>query len=342
VSRSSPRFSAVMLAAAFASLVLFVLHLGLGTVWIPPERVVLALVDRASDPTDRTIVWGLRLPRAVLAILVGSMLGLSGALMQVVMRNRLAEPGLTGVSAGGILVAVLFLAELWGLPPPGGFLPVVVLGGAIAGGAFVLMVSQTRGRIDPLRLVLTAVIVNALLASVASLVMLRSQYALGGILPWLIGSLNGRIWEDVWVALPWAAVGLPMGLLAARAANLLQLDDDSSRGLGLPLQWARLALFGLATGLAAGALSVAGAIGFVGLAAPNAARAIAGTDARRMLPLSAMLGCLLLLAADLISQSVTFNPPIPASPQRAGIPVGAVLAAVGAPLLIGLIRRSVR
>jgi iron complex transport system permease protein len=200
-----------MLVAGSGTLVLFVLHLGLGTVWIPPGRVLLALADQAVDPTDRTIVWELRLPRALLALLVGSMLGLSGALMQVVMRNRLAEPGLTGVSAGGILVAVVFLAGLWGLPVPGRWLPVVVLGGAVAGGAFVLLASQARGRIDPLRLLLTAVIVNALLGSLTSLVMLRSQYALGGILPWLIGSLNGRVWGDVWIALPWAALGLPVG-----------------------------------------------------------------------------------------------------------------------------------
>ncbi len=335
-------FAAVMLAAGAGALVLFVLHLGLGTVWIPPERVFLALVDRAADPTDRTIVWGLRLPRALLALLVGMMLGLSGALMQSVMRNRLAEPGLTGVSAGGVLMAVVFLAGLWGLPAPRPFLPVAVLGGAIAGCALVLLASQRLGRIDPLRLLLTAVIVNALLVSLTSLVMLRSEYALGSILPWLIGSLNGRVWGDAWIALPWAGLGVPMGLLAARAINLLQLDDDSSRALGLPLHGARLAAFALAAGLAAGALSVAGSVGFIGLAAPNVARVVAGADARRALPLAVMLGCLLLLAADLVAQSVSIKPPIPSSTQRAGLPVGAVLALFGAPLLVVLIRRSVR
>ena len=331
-----------MLAAGAAAIALFILHLGLGTVWIPPDRVVLALVDGLTDPTDRTIVWDLRLPRAILGLLVGCMLGLSGALLQVVMRNRLAEPGLTGVSTGGILAAVLFLAGTWGLPQPGRLLPFVVLLGALAGGILVLFASSARGRIDPIRLILTAVIVNAILGSLTAIVMLRSSYALGNILSWLIGSLHGRIWDDVWLALPWAVVGIAAGLLAARAANLLQLDDESGRALGLPLQPARVVLFGLAAVLAAGAVSVSGAIAFVGLMAPNAARAIVGADARRVLPLAALIGCVLLLAADLVAQSFSIRPPIPSSAYRVGLPVGAVLAVFGAPLLIFLIRRSVR
>ena len=339
---SARSFVALTLLAGIVAAALFVLHLGLGTVWIPPDRVIGALVDGLADPTDRTIVRELRLPRAILGLLVGCMLGLSGALLQVVMRNRLAEPGLTGVSAGGILAAVLFLAGVWGLPPPGRFLPFVVLLGALAGGMLVLFTTSVRGRIDPLRLILTAVIVNAVLGSLTSIVMLRSQSALGGILSWLIGSLHGRVWDDVWLALPWAAAGIPAGLLAARAANVLQLDDESGRALGLPLQPARVALYGLAAVLAAGAVSVSGAIAFLGLMAPNAARAIAGADARRVLPLAALIGCVLLLAADLVAQSLSIKPPIPSSSARVGLPVGAVLAVFGAPLLIALIRRSIR
>ena len=339
---SARSFVALVLVAAMAAVALFILHLGLGTVWIPPDRVIGVLVDGLADSTDRTIVWDLRMPRAILGLLVGCMLGLSGALLQVVMRNRLAEPGLTGVSTGGILLAVLFLAGTWGLPQPGRLLPFIVLLGALAGGTLVLFVSSARGGIDPLRLILTAVIVNAILGSLTAIVMLRSNYALGNILSWLIGSLHGRVWDDVWLALPWAAVGIAAGLLAARTANLLQLDDESGRALGLPLQPARVALFGLAAVLAAGAVSVSGAIAFVGLMAPNAARAIVGADARRVLPLAALIGCVLLLAADLVAQSFSIRPPIPSSAYRVGLPVGAVLAVFGAPLLIFLIRRSTR
>ena len=338
---STRSFVALTLLAGVAAGAPLILQLGLGTVWIPPDRVIPALLDRMADPTDRTIVRELRLPRAILGLLVGSMLGLSGALLQVVMRNRIAEPGLTGVSTGGILAAVLFLGGVWGLPSPGRWLPFVVLLGALAGGLLVLFASSARGRIDPLRLILTAVIVNAILGSLTSIVMLQSA-ALGGILSWLIGSLNARVWDDVWLALPWAAVGIPAGLLAARAANILQLDDESGRSLGLPLQPARVALYGLAAVLAAGAVSVSGAIAFVGLMAPNAARAISGADARRVLPLAALIGCVLLLAADLVAQSFSIKPPIPSSAYRVGLPVGAVLAVFGAPLLIVLIRRSIR
>ncbi len=339
---STRSFVALLVLTGMAAVALFILHLGLGTVWIPPDRVIGVLVDGLADSTDRTIVWDLRMPRAILGLLVGGMLGLSGALLQVVMRNRLAEPGLTGVSTGGILAAVLFLAGIWGLPQPGRLLPFVVLVGALAGGILVLLVTSRRGRIDPLRMILTAVVVNAILGSLTAIVMLRSNYALGNILSWLIGSLHGRVWDDVWLALPWAAVAIPAGLLAARAANILQLDDESGRALGLPLQPARVALFGLAGVLAAGAVTVSGAIPFVGLMAPNAARAVVGADARRVLPLAALIGCLLLLAADLVAQSFSIKPPIPSSAYRVGLPVGAVLAIFGAPLLIILIRRSTR
>jgi len=334
------RFWLLSAAAMAGIIVVGILHLGVGTVWVPPGRVLDALLDRSVDPVDRQIVWHLRFPRALVGAAVGAMLGLSGAMLQVIMRNSLAEPGLTGVSAGGVLFGVAFLTGLWGLPYPGGWLPYIILSGSLTVGGLVYLASLHRGRVEPFRLVLTAVILNAFIASLTSIMMLRAQSALGGILPWLIGSLHGRVWDDVRLILPWAAVTIPTALLMARFANVIQLDDDIARGVGLRLQLARATLFTTAAALAAGAVSVSGAIAFVGLITPNVARRLTGDDARRLFPLSMLLGALLLLIADLVAQSLSIRPPIPGNTQRAGLPVGAVLALIGGPMLIVLLRRA--
>jgi iron complex transport system permease protein len=319
---------------------LMVLHVGLGTVSIPADRVVLALLDRATDVVDRQAVWDLRLPRTLIALIAGAMLGLSGALLQSVMRNPLAEPGLTGVSAGGVLVGVIFLTGWLGLPRPGGALPLVVLVGCLLGGAIVWLLGTHRGRLDPVRLVVAAVIVNAALGSLTTLFAIRNDASLGAILPWIVGSLNGTVWADVALIGPWAAVIVPIGLACARPANIMLLGDDLASSIGLRVAWVRTILFVTAATLAAAAVCVVGAIAFVGLMAPNAARLVVGADARRMLLVSLLFGAVLLLAADTVAQTLTIDPPFAASSERAGLPVGAVLALIGGPVLVLILRRT--
>ncbi len=332
----------VVLASGAPLLVfLVVLHLGVGSVSLTPGEVLRAVLDQSDQPLHRQIVWELRLPRALIAVVAGALLGLAGALLQAIMRNPLAEPGLTGVSAGGVLVAVLWLTRGGTMAEPGRTLPVVALaGGLAASGLVVLMARNRAGNIDPVRLVLAGVLVSAILGSATTLVLVRNNQALGSILTWMIGSLNGRVWIHWNMIWPWAAFALPVGLLCAGVANALQLGDSIAAGIGVPVERARLALLAVAALLAASAVAVVGAVGFVGLIGPHLTRRLVGDDARCVFPGSIVITAILLVGADVAAQIITLNPPFTTTPYRAGLPAGAVTALLGAPFFLYLLRRS--
>ena len=332
------RFPALLVLGLALVGTLFVVHLCTGTVPLRPDEVLASLLGRQAEDLHRTVVWELRLPRSLIAIVAGALLGTAGAVLQIIMRNNLAEPGITGVTAGGILVAVLWTVGFAGLPHPGRFMPLVVLLGCVGSGAVVFALSW-RGGVHPLRMVLSGVLVSAILTSVTSFIMLRAQSGVGGVLPWIIGSLNGRVWvhwEQLW---PWALAALPLAALAIRPLNVLQLGDSMAAARGMRVNVTRAALFCLAALLTAAAVSVVGAVGFLGLVAPHIARWFTGEDARRLLPFAAVAGAALLVGADIVSQGITIRPPFPAPHHRPGLPVGAVMAFIGAPFLLYILRR---
>jgi len=332
----------VVLASGGALLVLLVvLHLGVGSVSLTPGEVLRVVLDQADQPLHRQIVWELRLPRALIAIVAGTLLGLAGALLQTIMRNPLAEPGLTGVSAGGVFFAVLWLTRGGTMAEPGRTLPFVALAGGLAASGLVLLMARSRsGNTDPVRLVLAGVLVSAILSSATTFVLVRNNQSLGGILTWMIGSLNGRVWIHWNVLWPWAAFALPVGLLCAGVANALQLGDSIAASIGVPVERARLALLAVAALLAASAVAVVGAVGFVGLIGSHLTRRLVGDDARCVFPGSVIITAVLLVGADVAAQIITLNPPFATTPYRAGLPVGAVTALLGAPFFLYLLRRS--
>ena len=333
------RFSALLAVGLALIGALFVAHLCTGTARLGPDEVLAALLGRHAEELHRTVVWELRLPRSLIAIVAGALLGMAGAVLQIVMRNNLAEPGITGVTAGGILVAVLWTVGFGGLPHPGRFMPLVVFLGCLGAGAVVFALSW-RGGIHPLRMILSGVLVSAILSSVTAFIMLRAQSGVGGVLPWIIGTLNGRVWthwEQLW---PWAATTLPFALLATRPLNVLQLGDSVAAARGMRVNVTRAALFCLAALLTAAAVSVVGAVGFLGLVAPHIARWLTGEDARRLLPVAAVAGAALLVGADIVSQGVTIRPPFPTPQHRPGLPVGAVMAFIGAPFFLYILLRG--
>jgi iron complex transport system permease protein len=328
-------FPLVLLAGVLIVAALLVLHISVGTVDVSPGDVVNVLTGQQTDELTHTVVWELRLPRALVAICAGAMLALAGAILQSLTGNPLAEPDLTGASAGGVLFAVLWLSRQlvgWDTAPPSAEVAVVALLGSLASGGLVYLLSWQR-RTSAVRLVLTGVLVSTILRALTSLVLLRNQNAIGGIVLWIIGSLNGRTWvhwDAIW---PWALLGVPLGLLCAGAANGLQLGDEIAAGLGMRIERVRALLLFVAVLLTAGAVSVVGALGFLGLIAPHLARRIVGDDARRVFPLSAVMGAILLLVADIVARSVT---------QPNELPVGALMSLLGAPFLMFLLWRGIR
>jgi iron complex transport system permease protein len=325
-SPQTVRFPLYFGGGIIALAMLLVLYIGLGSVQLSPIEVLQALFNNPVEQFHRQIVWDLRFPRGLVAILCGAMLGLSGAILQSITRNPLASPGLTGVSAGAVLAAVLWIA----FGPPtlsaGPILPFVALGGGIFVGVVVYLLSK-QGRTDPLLLALNGIMLGAILSSATSMVLIFDQERAGNIVLWLIGSLNGRTWVHWDTLYPWAIVAIPLGFACAGLANALHLGDDVAMGLGQGVERARAGLFFVAILLAAAAVSVVGAIGFIGLIGPHISRRLVGDDSRRLFPLSAVVTALILLLADFLIQFVT----------KGALPVGAVTAMLGAPFFLYLI-----
>ncbi len=327
-------FPVLLLGGLFLVLVMLVAHVSIGTGDVTPIDVIKVLTGQQVDKVTHTIVWDLRLPRGLVAMLAGAMIALAGAIMQTVMRNPLAEPDLTGASAGAVFFAVLWLSRQmigWNVAAPSIGIPAVAMLGAILTGGFVYLMSRGKQReTNTIRLILTGVMVSAVFRSLTSLLLLINQNAASGILLWIIGSLNGRTWvhwDTIW---PWAIVAIPIGIGCSGVANVLHLGDDLATGLGVRVERARLLLLFVSVILTAAAVSVVGALGFLGLIAPHLARRLVGNDARRLFPLSALMGSVLLMMADILARALT---------RLVDLPVGAVMALLGAPFLIYLLRR---
>lgn len=335
--------SALLGGAVLTVGALFVLHVLVGRGTLGVGDVLATLAGQAPSDAARLIVIELRLPRALIALTAGAALGLSGAVLQSVIRNPLAEPGVMGITAGGVLASVLYLALVpstfltpddRGVGQFGGLaLPLVTLAGGLLAGALVYLLSRRNGT-DPLRIVLTGILVGSVLQAGTSLILLFRREEIGGIVLWLVGSLNGKTWLQ-WGALwPWAVASILLGLACAGLANALHLGDDVGAGLGLRVERTRAGLLAVGVLPTAAAVSIVGAIGFVGLIGPHIARQVVGDDARRLFPLSVLLGGGLLLVADIAAGAVPFT--------RTDLPVGAAMALLGGPFFLYLLTRRVR
>ena len=310
--------------------VLMAAHLMTGTQAITIREVGRALGGAADlDPQRRLIVVDIRLPRMLVAALAGSMLALAGALLQTVLRNPLAAPSVLGVSSGAVLIAAITVT--YG-PPVGTLgprLPALALVGGITAGLLVYGLGRSGGRTDPTRLILAGVLLGGIASSATAVVVIVGGSSVSGVMRWMIGSLNGRVWADWAVLWPWALATVPLALLSARPANLLQLGDEVAAGRGLHVERTRIRLIVLAAALTAGAVAIVGAVAFVGLIVPHTIRGIVGSDTRRVFPLSALAGSALLLAADAVVSTLRFElPGDPLSPP-ALLPVGVLTTLLG-------------
>ena len=306
---------------------LLLASLAFGELRLSPAQIWAGLRDQ--DPLAHTVLWNLRLPRAIVAMAVGAALAASGTVMQALFRNPLASPDLLGVSSGGALGAVIALAAGWGAENLFA-VPVCALLGAFLAVALVLMLAKQGAGME--RLLLCGVALTALLGAGTSFVLSLNADQFrraSSMVFWLLGGLEDRTWEHVVMAAPGVFIGCLLLLPLARPMDLLALGEGGAQSLGVDVRRLRWKLITLATVMTALATSVAGLIGFVGLVVPHLLRLLVGPGHRRLLPLSMLGGASFLLACDLVTR---FAP--------GQLRVGVVSALVGGPFFLWLLRRK--
>ncbi|MGH4024978.1 MAG: FecCD family ABC transporter permease [Pseudonocardiaceae bacterium] len=329
-----PRMVLVTLLASAALVLVVALNIGLGEFPIPLGDV-LEVLTGSGTRAEQFIVLELRLPRSLTGVLVGAALGLSGAITQAVARNPLASPDILGVTAGASAAAVAMIVlgtvASVGVLLGGYALPVAALAGGLGVAVLVYILAWNRG-IEGYRLVLVGIGIQAAALSLTQwLIVVAKIDEAARATVWLTGSLNGRGWEHVVPVALALAVLVPIALLLTFGLGVLQFSDDTARGLGIRLNWARSALILTAVGLAAVATSSAGPILFVALVVPQIAQRLVGA-ARPPLLTAAVCGGLLTVGSDLIARTVLGSE----------LPVGIVTAALGAPFLLYLLIRDNR
>ncbi|MBB3230981.1 FecCD family ABC transporter permease [Halomonas stenophila] len=313
-----------LVATAFATSVM------LGTTEIAPPTFTQALLHYDPARVAHIIIRTERLPRAVIAALVGASLAIAGALMQTLTRNPLASPGILGINAGAMFFVVIAVSLL-PVHSPAEYVWAALLGALVAACLVVVLSRGRQGELSPLRVVLAGVAVTAMFVSFSQGLLIIDRQSFESVLYWLAGSVSGRELSLVVPLLPLFGVALLLCVLLVRHANALMLGDDMAEGLGMRAGTIKL-LLGLAVILLAGSsVALAGMIGFVGLIVPHMARGLFGVDHRWLLPACALLGASLLLLADVASRFLM-------PPQD--VPVGVMTALIGTPFFIYLARRK--
>jgi iron complex transport system permease protein len=327
---SRSRQLAAGLALLVALLVLMALaSLAVGARAIPLGEVINALFDPGATGTNATILRDLRVPRTLLALLVGASIGLSGAIMQGVTRNPLADPGLLGINAGAALFVVLGIS-IFGLTALTAYVWLGFGGAAVATVLVYAVASLGREGATPIKLALAGAAITAAFGSITTGVLMTDATTLDAFRFWQVGSLAGRGSDILLGVTPFLAAGIVLALITGRLLDAMALGDDIARGLGQRVLLSRGVAALAWIVLAGGATAAAGPIAFVGLTVPHAARAITGPSYRWILPYSAVMAPILLLGADILGRVLA--PP-------GELQVGIVTAALGAPLFILLVRR---
>jgi iron complex transport system permease protein len=321
----------LLLAAAFG-LALGPTNIALDdTVRVLLSHLGLASADGISDST-RTIVWDVRLPRVLLAGLVGATLAMSGATYQGVFRNPLADPYLIGVASGAALGATIVVVSGVGVNWHGlSLLPLAAFAGATTSVILVYSVARAGGSVPVTTLILAGVAVSALSVAITSYLMIKNTTNAGLIFTVTLGGFNTTTWAKLLWVLPYAAPAAVVILAHRRILNVMSLDEEQARQLGVDVERTKLLLLGASSLAAAAAVSVGGTIGFVGLIVPHGVRLIWGPDNRVLLPMSMLAGAGFLISADIFARTLD---------RPAEIPVGILTAFCGVPFFLYLLRRA--
>lgn len=324
--RTARSYTLVVAAVAVVLTVGVAVSLRLGDVAVSWSQIAATLTGGGDELTRSVVAY--RVPRIAVAAAAGACLAAAGTAIQAVVRNPLAEPGLIGVTGGAAIGAVGLITLFPAAPMTA--IPVAAAVGGIVTMLAVVAIAGPGRRLDPTRVVLVGIGVAAFTAAVVQMLALRAEMAISAALTWLAGSTYARDLDDLgWLVLPLLLAAVLV--VASRPLDLLGLGDDLPRALGLPLPRVRALALGGAAVLAAGTAAAVGTVGFVGLVAPHLARRLVGAGHRRLVPLAALLGAVLVVAADAAGRSVL-------APRE--IPVGVVTALIGTPYLIWLLHRQ--
>lgn len=324
--RDTVRYKIIVLAVlGLAVAAAFIIGNVVGTMNISVSDIIDTVKGNHSGTANK-VIWNIRLPRMILAGLVGINLALSGSILQGVMKNPLADPSIIGISSGAGLFGIMLLVVF---PQWQNLVPIAAFGGAML-AAVIIYILAWKGGIDPTRIVLSGVAVSALFSAGISAILVFYSDRVHGALTFMNGSLSSRSWSEVQAILPYTIIGLILSFLFSDKLNILVLGDDTARGLGLNVELTRLGFTALAALLAASAVSVVGLLGFVGLIVPHSIRLILGNNYRWMFPATALLGASLVMFSDTFARTVM-------SPTE--IPVGIVMAVLGVPFFLYLLRK---
>jgi iron complex transport system permease protein len=320
VSKSNKTKSRIIIASLLVLLMLAMFcSLFLGSVFVSPDKL-----------WGSEILWQIRLPRVVLAALIGLMLSISGVILQGILRNPLADPYILGISAGGAVGAAISIAigshflVLWV-----GSIPITAFVFALLAVFIVYELSKAAGKTSSETLILAGVALSAFCAAILALIIIMTG-SLQSIYFWLLGSLSSANWSSVMTVVPAALIGGAVAYYFSKELNALLLGEEMAITLGVDVENTRLILIGTASLMTAAAVSVSGLIGFVGLIIPHWIRLLVGPNHRSLVPVAALSGMLFMVLADTFARTIL-------SPME--IPIGIIMAMVGAPFFLYLLRR---
>ena len=316
-------------------MVALVLSFNLGRYTLSPMEVMQTVIGNGTKRQE-LVLFEFRLPRMLIAVLVGAGLAVSGAILQGISRNDLSDPGILGINSGASLAIVMYISFY---PIKAGtspyLLPFLAFIGASITAVFIYLLAYKKGKgISPTRLILVGIATAMGISAITILYTLKFRpEEFQFVVEWSAGSLWGADWTFVGALLPWIIILIPITLLKSHSLNLLQLHETLAKNLGVSIERERLLLLSIAVGLAASSVATGGGIGFVGLVSPHLARRLVGTKHQILIPVTAGVGALLVLIADTIARNLL---------PFTEIPAGVVISLLGAPYFLYLLMKSKR
>lgn len=331
--RIAVRNTVIIFGCGMLLIVCFIISMNTGYTKLTPSDTLRTLFGGGTDK-ENLILFDFRLPRIVISMLVGAGLALSGCIIQGISRNGLADPGLLGINAGAGMMVILYVLFFGAKSFLSAFtLPFLALIGAGITAIFIYIMALKKGEgIAPMRLILTGVAVQAGISALTTVLVIKlDETQFDFVAAWQAGSIWGSNWKFVIALLPWLLVLIPYVMMKSRILDVLTLGDEIAYGLGASVEGERRKLLGAAVAMAASCVAVSGSISFVGLISPHLARKLVGPRHIVLLPVCAMVGAVLVSAADTIARVIV---------QPSEIPTGIMAAIIGAPYFLYLLAKS--